>query len=81
MSKKLFIILVVLMSLSLIGIISIQAYYIKNSVDNERDQFNFNVKYALSDATKSIEDREFRDYVYKLKGLIGDGVQVDYFSY
>ncbi|WP_452221017.1 sensor histidine kinase [Lacinutrix salivirga] len=77
MSKKLFVLLVVLMSLSLIGIISIQAYYINNSVENEKKQFNFNVRKALSFVSQRIEDREYRELKAKLDKLIDQGVVVD----
>ena len=39
MSKRIFVLLILLMSLSLIGIISIQAYYINGSVKNEKERF------------------------------------------
>ncbi|MFL0354421.1 two-component sensor histidine kinase [Flavobacteriaceae bacterium LYZ1037] len=65
------------MSLSLIGIIFVQAYYINNSLKNEEEQFTFNVKKALSYTSKAIEDREFKDYVIKLQPLIDQGVTPD----
>ncbi|NND51558.1 MAG: HAMP domain-containing histidine kinase [Flavobacteriaceae bacterium] len=77
MSKKLFVLLVVLMSLSLIGIIFVQAYYINNTVKNEKEQFTFNVKKALSFTSKAIEDREFRNYVEDLQKFIAEGGQPD----
>ena len=70
MSKKLFILLVILMSLSLIGIISVQAYYIKNSIDNEKEQFTFNVKKALSITAEDIEDKELNSYFQKYQRLV-----------
>ena len=73
MSKKLFILLVVLMSLSLIGIIFVQAYYINNSVKNEQEQFNFKVRKALSYTSNEIEQREYRDYVRELQSFIAEG--------
>ena len=74
MRKKIFLVLVILMSLSLIGIIFVQGYYINNSVKNERDQFTFNVKKALSYVSNEIEKEEFRDHIYKLRHLIDQGV-------
>ncbi|TYA57368.1 HAMP domain-containing histidine kinase [Formosa maritima] len=65
------------MSLSLIGIIFVQAYYINNSLKNEDEQFTFNVKKALSYTSKEIEDREFKEYVIKLQPLINQGVTPD----
>ncbi len=61
--------MVVLMSLSLIGIISLQAYYIKNSVDNKKEQFTFNVKKALSYTTSTIENKEIDKYYTKYQQL------------
>ena len=67
MSKKLFVLLVVLMSLSLIGIIFVQAYYINNTVENEEQQFTFNVQRGLSYVSKEIEEREFREWTMKFQ--------------
>jgi len=67
MSKKLFVLLVALMSLSLIGIIFVQAYYINNTVENEEKQFTFNVQRGLSYASKEIEEREFREWTMKFQ--------------
>ncbi|WP_313791325.1 hypothetical protein [Lacinutrix neustonica] len=67
MSKKVFFVLVILMSLSLIGIIFVQAYYIKNSISTKEDQFTFNVKKALNYVADNIEDEDFKDHALKLK--------------
>lgn len=69
MSKRIFVLLVVLMSLSLIGIISVQAYYIKNSVDNEKERFTFNVKKSLSYVANTLESEELDKYFDRLKSL------------
>ncbi|WP_044398634.1 sensor histidine kinase KdpD [Lacinutrix sp. Hel_I_90] len=73
MSKKVFFVLVILMSLSLIGIIFVQAYYIKNSISTKEDQFTFNVKKTLSYVAENIEKEDFRDHVIKLKREIESG--------
>lgn len=57
------------MSLSLIGIISIQAYYINDSVENEKVRFKFIVKGALSYVSNTIEDNESEKYFAKYLGL------------
>ncbi|AUP77823.1 sensor histidine kinase [Flavivirga eckloniae] len=57
------------MSLSLIGIISIQAYYINNSVENEKERFKFIVKGALSYVSNTIEDNEEMQYFSKFMNL------------
>ena len=77
MSKKVFFVLVVLMSLSLIGIIFVQSYYISNSVSNKEENFNFNVKQALIQVTKNVENEELRDHIYKVRRLIAQGVEVN----
>lgn len=65
------------MSLSLIGIIFVQGYYINNTVKNEQQQFTFKVKKALSYASKEIEDKEYRDYYQELEKVIAIGGKPD----
>lgn len=62
MGKKLFILLVVLMSLSLIGIIFVQSFFINNSLENEENNFNRSVKHALSYVSRDIEAFELKKY-------------------
>ena len=69
MSKKLFVLLVVLMSLSLIGIIFIQVYWINKSIEDKEEQFSSAVSKALNKVTDKIEDRERKDYFTKYIGL------------
>ena len=64
------------MSLSLIGIIFVQSYYISNSISSKEDNFNFNVKQSLIQVSKNVEQEEFRDYVYKLKRLIAQDIDI-----
>ena len=78
MSKKLFVLLVVLMSLSLIGIIFVQAYHINNTVKNEEEQFTYKVKRVLSTTSATIEEREYKEYTFKFRELMAEkGVKVD----
>jgi len=63
MNKKLFTLLVILMSLSLIGIIFVQAYYINNALESKEEQFTFNVKKALTYTTNQVADIEYKKYV------------------
>jgi two-component system phosphate regulon sensor histidine kinase PhoR len=67
MGKRLFVLLVVLMSLSLIGIIFVQSYFINNSLQNEDRQFTLSVKRALSFVSRSIEEIEYRNYVTRIQ--------------
>ena len=58
--------------MSLIGIIFVQAYYIKDSVKNERERFSFNVKKTLSYVSNAIEENELDTYFEKYQKLIND---------
>ncbi len=62
MNKKLFVLLVILMSLSLIGIIFVQGFWIKKSVDDKEEQFSNTVSQVLNSVTDKIEKREINDY-------------------
>jgi two-component system phosphate regulon sensor histidine kinase PhoR len=77
MGKKLFILLVILMSLSLIGIIFVQTYFINNTFKNEEKQFTLNVKRSLSFVSKAIEDREFAAFDKRLQEYIEKGGKPD----
>ena len=77
MNKKIFTLLVILMSLSLIGIIFIQAYFINSSLETKEDQFTFNVKKALSYTTTQIADNEYKKYVKALNKIISEGIDPD----
>ena len=54
--------LVVLMSLSLIGIISVQVFWIKQSVEDKEEQFTTTVSEVLHTVSEKIEERERKDY-------------------
>jgi two-component system phosphate regulon sensor histidine kinase PhoR len=57
------------MSLSLVGIIAIQAYYINDSVNNEKERFRFNVDKALNYVSNTIEDNESENYFSKFLNM------------
>ena len=63
MNKKRFVLLVILMSLSLIGIISVQVYWIKQSVEDKEEQFSNAVEDVLDKVAERVESRERRDYM------------------
>jgi hypothetical protein len=77
MGKKLFVLLVVLMSLSLIGIIFVQSFFINNSLENEEKNFTLSVKRALSFVSRDIEQTELRNYYAKIQPLIAQGKEPD----
>ena len=54
--------MVILMSLSLIGIIFVQGFWIKQSVEDKEERFSSLVSEALITVTEKIAQRETRDY-------------------
>tara|TARA_B110000285_G_scaffold26865_1_gene26283 strand:- start:13527 stop:15089 length:1563 start_codon:yes stop_codon:yes gene_type:complete len=65
MNKKLFALLIVLMTLSLLGIIFVQGYWITNSYRTNDAQFSINVKQILTTTSRAIQRREI-DYYYDI---------------
>lgn len=63
MNKKRFVLLVILMSLSLVGIISVQVYWIKQSVSDKEEQFSNAVEDVLDKVAERVEARERKDYM------------------
>jgi len=70
MNKRVFALLILLMSLSLIGIIFVQGYWIQNTVENNREQFSFNAKQILISVSNKIEYREFEELYYPLQEIL-----------
>ena len=77
MSKKIFVLLLSLMSISLVGIIFIQSYFIVKNYEENDKQFSSNIKYALTETISEIEKIEFKKYVSKFTELIASGSTVD----
>ncbi|HEX8563455.1 MAG TPA: HAMP domain-containing sensor histidine kinase [Flavobacterium sp.] len=74
MNKLFFRLLVVLMSLSLIGIILVQVYWFNSSFKNNDEQFRFHVKQVISNVAYQIQKREaysFIDRYNRIKDSIG----------
>lgn len=80
-----FILIVVLMSISLIGIISVQLYWINNAIESKDTQFNSDVKIALAAASERIKQKEEDDFrmrfdpIIKTKGLADQAEIKNYF--
>jgi len=75
MNKRRFILLVILMSLSLIGIIFVQGFWIKKSVEDKEEQFSNTISEVLSKVVDKIESREQKNYFDRyinLKDSIGE---------
>ncbi len=78
MNKKLFVFLIILMSLSLVGIIMVQAYFINNIIKNEENQFWFKINKTISQTVKKVEDREYNEVVDNLKKQLSkDGFDLE----
>ena len=70
MNKRRFVLLVILMSLSLVGIISVQVYWIQKSVDDKQEQFSNSVEDVLDKVAERVESRERKDYMDRLANLV-----------
>ncbi len=84
MNKKLFLLLVVLMSLSLIGIIFVQGYWIKSTVEDKEEQFSYNAKQVLINVSQNIQDSELENFWFKFTDtdssiLLNEKVLNEYF--
>ena len=70
MNKRLFVLLIILMSSSLIGIIFVQGYWINNTVENNKEQFSFNAKQVLISVSNKIQYREFEEMYGPLRNIL-----------
>ena len=77
MNKKFFIIILISMSLSLLGIIAVQSYFIKSNLEKNNQEFELNINQVLTTVSNDIEKREYSEYVYKFNELINSGVNID----
>ena len=66
MGKKIFVLIVVLMSISLIGIVSVQLYWINNAIESKEIQFKSDVKKALARVSERLEVKEQNLYYNKI---------------
>ena len=88
MSKRIFVLLVALMSVALVGIISVQIFWINNSIEMREQEFSTSVKYALAKVSENIQKREFKDnltefapYLDSVQDLKERGVRDIFFEY
>ncbi len=78
MGKRVFLLIIVLMSISLIGIISVQVFWIKNTIQITEEQFSANVKVALVKVAEDIKQREFNEFYQKLSEIYTKGEKLKY---
>lgn len=65
MNKKVFVLIIFLMSISLIGIITVQVFWIKKSIELADTQFTSDVKSALVKVSENISERELTSFYEK----------------
>jgi two-component system phosphate regulon sensor histidine kinase PhoR len=78
MNKLFFRLLVLLMSLSLIGIILVQVFWFDNSFKNNDEQFKFHVKQVIGIVAEKLQNREayhYYDKYHNSKDKIGKTTQ------
>lgn len=86
MNKKLFLLLVVLMSLSLIGIIFVQGYWIKSTVDDKEEQFSNNARQVLINVSKELQNQELENFWFQfqkadsLEVALNEATMMEYFQ-
>jgi len=73
MGKRIFLLIIVLMSIALIGIIFVQVFWIKNTILITEEQFTSNVKFALAKVSEDIRQREFDDFYEKYAASYKEG--------
>ncbi len=69
MNTRLFKILVVLMSISLVGIIAVQGLWIKDAVDNSEEQFSIAAKQVLINVSQQLEKNELEHYYFEFAAI------------
>jgi len=69
MNKRLFVLLVILMSLSLFGIIFVQVYWIRTSINDKEEQFSRTVTDILDKVADRVERKEMKQYSDRLASM------------
>lgn len=80
MNKAIFRLLVVLMSASLIGIIFIQVYWFNTSLENNLEQFKFQVNRVISNVADKLQEEEAQTFFEKYD-QIKDSLGVENIKY
>ena len=75
MNKKLFVLLIALMSLSLLGIVFVQGYWISNAYQTKQEQFTINVRQVLLSVAKKVQLKEIEAY-YQVYSAYVDSIEV-----
>ena len=72
MGKRIFILIIILMSIALIGIISVQVFWIKNTIQITEEQFTSNVRFALAKVSEDIKENEFNEFYIDISNRFKD---------
>ena len=67
MRKKIFVLIIFLMSVSLIGIITVQVFWIGNAIEIREKQFSHDVNYALTKTNERLSKKDFIDFTIQFK--------------
>ena len=70
MNKKIYFTLISVMSIALIGIILVQSFWIKTTLDNKEEQFSLNINQVLNSVSEQIKNRELREYLAVYQKLV-----------
>lgn len=62
MGKKMFVFIIFLMTISLIGIITVQIFWISNAIEIRKNQFTNDVNFALAKTSDRIYKKDFIDF-------------------
>ncbi|WP_366915412.1 HAMP domain-containing sensor histidine kinase [uncultured Polaribacter sp.] len=65
-----FVLIVALMSISLIGIVAVQLFWINNAVESKKEQFKNDVQKSLASVSETIKEREEYFLEKKYEGII-----------
>ena len=69
MNKRRFRLLVFFMSLSLIGIILVQLYWINTSLEKNDEQFKYHVQQVISSVADKINNKELKQFITEFERL------------
>jgi len=78
MRKRIFVLIIILMSIALIGIISVQVFWIKNTIQITEEQFTSNVRFALAKISEDIKEREFEEFYDDISERVSKGNRLNY---
>ena len=72
-----FVLIVALMSISLVGIIAVQLYWINNALESKKEQFKNDVHKSLGSVSEIINQKEKAQIEKKINDYIGSNVVAD----